>query len=147
MSFISEDGRKRLEHVALWLEAGAPHVKVEGQAIDGFNMSYGVYVSAKCGTVCCIAGAVCQFNHPFSMDDYEDGYDNRVDGIEAPFWPNSGDGVFFRAIELLEISEDDAETLFTPEIPYSLITADDAAKTIRKFLETGVVDWDVQRVK
>lgn len=137
MSFISEDGHKRLEHVALWLEAGAPHVEVEGQAVDGFDMSYGVLVSPQCGTICCIAGAVCQFNRPFILDDVDFGNEE-----EAPFWDWGEDGVFYRAIKLLGISQDDAEILFTPEIPYSEITADDAAKTIRKFLETGIVDWE-----
>lgn len=135
VSFISEVGRQRLEVVARWLEAGAPHVDDKG--VVGFDMSVGVR-RTDCGTACCIAGAVCQFNRPFRGLKEDD---------EAGFWSSDPEcGVLGRAIDLLDISYFDAEDLFAPDTydgddGWSHVTPADAALTIRKYLATGRVDW------
>lgn len=133
MSFISVDGRQRLEGVAKWLESGAPHISKDGEIT--FDLSVGVQ-KTECGTACCIAGAVCQFNQPFEVD-HLDAWDND----EILFY---GEGsVLERATSLLGISEEDANQLFTPEdVCWDEVTADEAAKVIRNYLATGVVDYD-----
>jgi hypothetical protein len=136
VGFISEVGRQRLEIVAKWLEAGAPHVDEKG--IVSFNMNVGIKYG-DCGTTCCIAGAVCQFSKPFVASD--------IDCIEQGFYSLDPEyGVLGRAIDLLGISRLDADKLFTPDVvdedgDWKHITPAQAATTIRKYLATGAVDW------
>jgi hypothetical protein len=46
---------QNLEQLALWLEAGAPHVT--------FDMDVGAAVKPDCGTSCCMAGAAFFMKH------------------------------------------------------------------------------------
>lgn len=147
MNHISEQGVKALEKVITWLEAGAPHVKIaEGIEIDVFDMEYSVEaehdLGDTCGTACCIAGAVCQFEML--------GMDKRSKDNSLPWYSSSWDdtiGVLEITTEYLGISEEDAEPLFTP-FDYGVEqeiynNPKHAAKVVRKFINTGIVDWEL----
>jgi hypothetical protein len=132
-----------LEDVALWLEAGAPHV---GDVL-GFNLSVGVkarydHETNTCGTVCCIAGAIVQFNEPvLKREELKEWVDNIP-------WGETGNEygygtVFRRASRLAEISECQALELFEPSMDRSEVLPEQAAKVVRHFMETGAVDWDI----
>lgn len=132
--FISKEGRKRLKRVARWLEAGAPHV--EEKHLDGFDMSIGVQHKPTCGTVCCIAGAVVQFSDPIEVEF----------GDQRP-WTR----IRWAAQDLLGISDDDCDALFTPHGFADLdeqdaFTPAHAAVVIRDYLATGNVDWSTRDV-
>lgn len=138
MSHITEQGRKALEKVAAWLEAGAPHVQLEnGLQVDHFNMEYAVQVEPGCGTVCCIAGAVCQFEGLGLANRDEDG---SLD------WNGEG-GAFDLASDYLDISYEQSREMFCPWNSFSgdeesFNSSARGAAVIRYFLETGEVDWD-----
>jgi hypothetical protein len=133
--------RKALERVARWLEAGAPHRDDNGVETHGFNMSFavatgeyghGVDLGNNCGTVCCIAGAVCQFQRiPFA-------------DFGGFFSANSGPGTV--AQEYLGLSDSEARYLFMPfdyhESHGMDYTPAMGAATIRNFLHTGDVVWE-----
>lgn len=135
--YISPKGEKALIQVAEWLEAGAPHVDVNGRKIDDFDMEYSIH-NDSCGTSCCIAGSVCQFNGLGVLDD--DG------GME--FWSDTSDDVLSLSTDYLGISKENADLLFLPwnwfecqnESDFSNPTV--AAKVVRHFVDTGVVDWE-----
>lgn len=142
--FISVQGRKALEKVADWLERGAPHVDANGRKLDFFDMNFGVDAN-RCGTSCCVAGAVCQFEGLGEL---------REDG-SLLFDSNYGNGAGKLAMEYLGISKEDAIGLFLPwenaefcgndflygnSEPFSDTAV--AAKTIRAYLATGVIDWE-----
>lgn len=150
MSFITPEGRTRLERVATWLEAGAPHV-VEHN-IGEFNIKVGVSFLTEeenekalenptCGSICCIAGAVCQFEDTFNAAS--SGLNlTTLNGREVG--EVSWRSVQSQAEDLLGISEEDADKLFLP--PYfetRTYTAQCAAKVIRNFLATGDVVWSL----
>ena len=140
MNHISEQGVKALEKVITWLKVGAPHVKIaEGVEIDVFDMEYSVETNYDfgdaCGTACCIAGAVCQFEML--------GMDKRYKDNSLP-WSDYG-GVLEITTEYLGISEEDADQLFVPFDygiePEVYNNPKHAAKVVRKFIDTGIVDW------
>lgn len=146
MKHISEQGVKALEKVITWLEAGAPHVKIaEGVEINVFDMEYSVGTDYSfgdtCGTACCIAGAVCQFEML--------GMDRRAkDNSLAWSWmPGFGEGALKITTEYLGISEEDADSLFVPFDygiePEVYNNPKHAAKVVRKFIDTGIVDWEL----
>lgn len=142
MSFISVDGRKRLEQVQEWLADGAPHKEIElnGEKllpITRFNIHQTVRRD-DCGTVCCIAGAVCQFNAPFDIRELDQHkwvafYENEDDSHE---------GVSARAQNLLGISHFDACELFEPsDIDWDDITPAVAAELLKTYMATGEINW------
>ncbi len=132
--------RKKLEAyfapVLAWLDAGAPHKVVGFSDNLGFNMNHFVSSFAEdhkgneCGTACCIAGAVTLFN-------------KMRDVFTSP------ETVGFR----LGMDKDDAAELFYANAycaegdfgfdndKFESISPDHAARTIRHYLATGVVDW------
>lgn len=143
--FISVKGRKALEKVADWLERGAPHVDVNGRSLDNFNMNFAV-MTGGCGTSCCVAGAVVQFEGLGVL---------REDGslLFDSSW--TGPGADTLATEFLDISKADAQRLFMPwendefnsngylasnAEPFSDIAV--AARVIRTYLATGEIDWE-----
>jgi hypothetical protein len=142
--FISVQGRKALDQVADWLERGAPHVDINGRKIDNFDMAYAVQDDG-CGTSCCVAGAVVQFNNLGKLDETG----------TLKFWDEGGyDGAEKLATEFLGISEEDAGQLFMPwtslelenevgESPRAARFSDPivAGKVIRTYLTTGQIDW------
>lgn len=115
----------RLTKIAEWLEAGAPHKK----GVAKFDMSDYV-VNDSCGTVCCIAGAACQF---FTKSRYK----THQSFVEE------------NAPKILDLSEGEAEELFCAFdlqdemgfVGLSKITPAWAARCIRKLIATGEVDW------
>ena len=138
MTHISEQGRKALVTVAQWLEAGAPHIKLDnGWQVDHFAMDTVIDVDPWCGTSCCIAGAVCQFEGlgaEARMDDGELGWVGEHGGFEL-------------ASNFLGIGEDEAHQLFEPWNHFggddeSFNSAARGAAVIRHFLATGEVDWN-----
>ena len=130
-------GISRLTEVIEWLERGARHFERNGAVIEGFDMGVGVEYR-DCGAVCCIAGALCQFNEPFEVGKY---------GLEQDW--RGGDGVRARAARLLGFDCDSpdgqgrtiAVRLFRENRENDHITAAVAAATLRHFLATGELDW------
>lgn len=128
-------GKQALIDVAVWLEAGAPHV---GDLV-GFDLSVGVDLQQNsCGTVCCIAGALVQFNEPVTEklkaqvaeDDYNTEYN----------WST----IFQRGMEIAGLDEGQASALFEPDVwDRADITPAEAAKVIRHYVNTDEVNWDV----
>ena len=132
--WVTERGARNLGKVARWLEAGAPHVDISGRRIDSFDMTKGIE-SEGCGTACCIAGALVQFNG----------------GNATGYWTDIRD----KAMDLGGITEEaDAYELFglysdgQGEYEHGRfarlreVKPEGAAKVIRKFVRTGEVDWD-----
>lgn len=138
MSFIRPQGRKALENVAAWLEAGAPHrILASGLQVDRFDMSEPVKVDAACGTSCCIAGAVCQFEAL--------GIDVR-DHMGSLEWGGE-DGAMDLAGAFLGMPLADQLRMFEPWNYFvgrdgDFNAAPRGAAVIRHYLATGKVDWD-----
>lgn len=132
MNVLNPEAEARLVEVIQWLERGAPHETHHGQVVWGFNMYVGVAHPGEggCGAVCCIAGAICQFNDPFSLWDEESEVDWR-----------GPEGVMDRAMDMLGVSYELADKLFRPGEDNDHITPAVAAKTLRHFLDTGDVVW------
>jgi hypothetical protein len=136
---ISEQGRKALWRVASWLENGAPHVRIsEELEVSRFDMGESVTTDDDCGTSCCIAGAICQFEQL--------GMDARLaDG--SMYWSSySRPGVRDLVIKHLGINETKGSQLFEPWLFFpgtseSFNSPARGAAVIRHFLATGVVDW------
>lgn len=135
---MNEQGKKALIKVAEWLEAGAPHVKVaDGFELGRFDMEFAVLPEPGCGTACCIAGAVCQFEKLGHRGSYG----------SLVFFGELGAGALTQ--EFLGIDQTDANYLFTPwEYYYNRHSSEfskpaRAAAVIRNFLETGEVDWNL----
>ena len=136
--------REKLEVLAQWLEAGAPHQN----NVDKFDMREGIRVDG-CGTTCCIAGAAVQF---FGNGEAEvmyagafERYNERGVG-KVPFYPDSpGERtVMSFGAELLDLTDKQASELFTPsqyEYDWDKITPAHAATAIRNFLKTGEINW------
>lgn len=145
---------ERLTILALWLEAGAPHVG----SVKGFDIEVGIKALGpdveSCGTVCCIAGAATQF---FGDDA------GQLRRSAALFWsddewaPNEAgwDPVFNQARELLELDEVIAEQLFIPAtaenrlmdlVDNDWLEFNDpvlAGRVIRNLIATGEVNWEI----
>lgn len=138
---LSDKATAALVKVAEWLENGAQHVTIDanGREIDSFDMEYGVNEKDGCGTACCIAGAVYQF-----------------EGLHG----NYGPGDFFcevspQAKKFLkgdDLTEEEQEALDALFLPWDFFDYTDteefsdpkrAAKVIRHLLATGIVDWDI----
>ena len=112
---------ERLNIIAEWLEAGAPHK----DGIDGFNME-DWHKEDECGTTCCIAGAAIQF-------------------FETDSDPNTPLQTAARLIGL--DSRDASELFYATDVddPLENISAAWAARCIRKLIATGEVDWEGTR--
>jgi hypothetical protein len=134
----------KLVEIAEWLEAGAP----ESHGVVKFGME--VFMDPAyndrpgCGTVCCIAGAVVQFE---SEEPFASHWQHQI---------RQGMKVSDHARQILELSESNADALFLAydaqdllgdeadqlEVnPLTLIGAAWAARCIRKLIATGEVDW------
>lgn len=156
MTHISAKGVAALIKVAEWLEAGAQHVVVDQDAnlkIGFFNMEYSVVANVDhdygCGTACCIAGAVCQFERLGLGERDGDGDLDWISPVDFPSKPMSHEpqGAFYLAADYLGISYKDAQAMFIP-FDVDFLEPDEyndpeiAARVVRNFIETGVVDWN-----
>jgi hypothetical protein len=131
MARPNKKARRILGRVLRWLEAGAPHVDSKGRVVDGFDMGYAVEVG-DCGTVCCIAGAVCQF----------EGLGELTDRGEMDYFRQSEP----LAVEALGIPYKEARALFMPFDKYDVeaveLTPAVAARTLLHYIRTGQVVWE-----
>jgi len=138
---LSIEGRRRLERVARWLEQGAPHEILDnGMDVRWFCMDVGVNFT-ECGAVCCVAGAVVEFNDPYDVDLIRA---SRNEAGEMPW-----DSVRDRAMTLLGLDPYSAmESQFATKLfrdggtENEWITAEIAAQVLRYYLETGELDWE-----
>lgn len=139
-----------LDRVAKWLEAGAPHTATpNGPPVTGFDMSRGVAIdSAGCGTVCCIAGAVCQFEGVTNAEAVDMLASAEGNWHELGWW--GAHGVAGQAQEILGLTSEQADSLFTPVgynydkwDDYRPLTAALAARVIRHLIATGDVNWEL----
>lgn len=133
MISITEEGRKTLEEVYQWLEAGAPHATSNGSA---FTMEYwdqpigeilegaSVYSDnvGACGTAMCIGGAIEQFS---GVDAYE-----HILGVDG----SDEDDKVIILQQLFHPDENGYEKGY-------YATPQQAAKVVRHFIDTGEVDW------
>lgn len=142
-----------LDRVAKWLEAGAPHTATPGGIpVTGFDMSRGVAIDGEgCGTVCCIAGAVCQFEGVTNAEAAGMLAADEEENWGELSWRGVG-GVATQAQEILGLTSEQADSLFTPsgynsdkwEYDYRPLTAALAARVIRHLIATGDVNWELQ---
>ena len=136
--YVSEQGRASLSRIAEWLEAGAPHRTLNnGLAVDTFDMRVPVRVYEDCGTSCCIAGAVCQF----------EGLGMQYRDCDGDLDWTGYDGAKALAGDFLGMTHDDRTRLFEPWTAFkgsdnSFNSAQRGAAVIRHFLETGEVNWN-----
>jgi len=118
-----------LEEVADWLEAGAKHT------VDhpiNFDMQY-FHRNTDCGSVACIAGAIVQFN--------DNGDLNTLDSLSIMRKARSVANLTIEQSDFLFAPADDPNQLEPYHIHYENIDPQWAARTIRHFIKTGVVDW------
>lgn len=135
-----------LSRVAKWLEAGAPHTATpSGPPVTGFDMSRGVAIDdAGCGTVCCIAGAACQFEGVTNAGVAGMLAADEGDWRELGWW-----GVADQAQEILGLTSEQADSLFMPDghatgqADGRPLTAALAARVIRHLIATGDVNWEL----
>ena len=107
-------------------------MKVIDGTVHGFNMEN--YRSrTSCGTVCCIAGAIIEFEAHRQGVTPEEIMGGTSQGYEHE-----------AAEQLCGLSQAEAIDLFIPRGtgPYSFISPQRAAATIRRYLATGRVEWD-----
>lgn len=148
--------KKRLIQLAEWLEAGAPHERIE------FDMSTGITTVLRkkydpkapeqnvCATSCCIAGAATQF-FATKKSLKELMFGDNVEWDSAHVAKTNWRPVRRAAMDLLGLDETQADRLFTPDAfwyGYLSEYSDPqwAARTIRNLLKTGVVDWQESAV-
>lgn len=151
---LTDKGKKALVKVAEWLEAGAPHVRIseEGRRLDSFDMEYGVIHSNSCGTSCCVAGAICQFEEL-----------GRLKGMDLSFFGDNGVAKYATMLLLGKDYPDgtfsvisgprDLDALFCPWYHFAPIDGEneceaynntaDAAKVIRHYIATNEIDWAI----
>ena len=118
-----------LRPVLEWLEAGAPHETSVGNLT--FNMDYFTTYNPgpeefpnRCGTACCIAGATQQFNNIPITDDI------------SPIIQSYALG------KAIGLTRKQSKALFIPEHKLlNHITPEEAAATLRRFIETGKIKW------
>lgn len=121
--------KERLIAIADWLER-------TGGKDENVTFDMGVYLAldSKRGTVACIAGLACQMFFPFNLEDLEP---DDFDGMAV-----CTDRVHTRAEGVLGLTEEQANKLFCWDIRWvDPISAQSAARTIRRLVETGEVRW------
>lgn len=124
--------------VAEWLEAGAKEVIIDGHHIGRFDMEHSVSYES-CGTTCCIAGAIVQFEGLIEPLSYGD--------RAAEFFSHET-GVGPLAADHLGLNIGEAEMLFQPwvhferEKDFEFSDPQRAAKVVRNLIATGEIDWN-----
>lgn len=143
----------------IWLEAGAPH------QLDGlkgrFNFDMSEFLDQKtewveegefggadvdCGTICCIAGAIHAFSKGMNGDNRHvknAGELDEIFGVNRPshWWSSRSDRAakYQPLAQLFYAISEDGDQVYEGQL--EKITPADAAVTLRRYLETGVVDW------
>lgn len=130
---------ERLNILADWLEAGAPHERAGMR----FDMEIGIEVDHDngCATACCIAGAAVQFFDPTWV----------AEKVEAALDDDFESGVPWMSVRsaaaaLLDLDIETARGLFEPHLNTSWDLSDfkdpvRVARVVRHFAKTGTVDW------
>ena len=145
---MNDEQKARLVRVAEWLEASAPTVgKISGfnlgEVIEPAEYSHAVQndgsaVRHSCGTVCCIAGAIVQFE---LQERFGEMADVTEEVYGSPICTNRS--VLDTAAELVGIREKNvAYNLFVPGVALGRVTPAQAAKVVRNLIETGEVNWN-----
>lgn len=145
MNNLTPHGIKAIEKVIQWLDAGAQHVDAStGRVIDKFNMSHAVS-KQTCGTSCCIAGAVVQFE---GLDTFP--LSENAPDVAAFYDQGDSKGVASVVTEYLGLDEESANRLFLPwgerhndewlpEMVFSVPA--NASAVLNRLLVTGEVVW------
>lgn len=126
---LTPKARAMFEPVLAWLDAGAQHENGVGFNMAHFRTPSAYdYADTSCGTACCIAGALAQFN-----------------GIKTCPQAVGGIGDVARALGMTPEQEHylfwGTDVNDEPFVELESITPSMAAKTIRHFLATGEVEW------
>ena len=94
----------------------------------------------ECGTVCCIAGAATQFfndeNGEIAGEAFEKSAESWTGTGEADWLVVASEARYLLGLERLQAKE-----LFEPNVRWTSITPEIAAKVIRHLMETGEVNW------
>ena len=140
MTKPTPEAAKMLAPVLAWLEAGAPHETPVADDI-GFTMcefidSYADqdagpidWAGQNCGTACCIAGAVAIFN----PEVFSDAEPVGIEDVSKALGLNDSE-----ELALFYCKDSEKRRGFS----LSTVTPQEAAKTLRRFLETGKIVWD-----
>ena len=159
---------KAFERVLAWLDKGAPHEEARGMSFEMRSFIRVPVTSSTdenwCGTACCIAGAALTLNDtPKLLDAVKIATKWLKEWNWDEFDLNSGLSLWDDAKDLLGLTNKEASMLFAPweqgseeidsynqEIDVGCwpedpdeITPAWAAATIRYFLATGSIRWDV----
>lgn len=134
-----------LDSVAFWLEAGGD----DGRRRFNIGVGHCIPRDGGCGTVCCIAGFICdEIAADCTRAEAHGGVRCLNPATLSPhFAPEDGImvkdvGWYFlitAASEALGIDEEMANHLFTPN--FAIVDAAWAARVVRKLMATGEVDW------
>ncbi|GGA00182.1 hypothetical protein [Dyella caseinilytica] len=128
---ISITPRDRLIEVVEWLEAKTP-LKA---GVAKFNMSHWIEEN-ECGTSCCLAGTIVQFDQAArGKSTLTEGDVSEISDEAANEYCDIGD----YAGDLCGLNPVEAQTLFTS---YLQATPAEASETIRRFLDSGKLYWD-----
>lgn len=145
MAIPNDKAKRILGRVLDWLRNGAPHVKDSAFPVDGFDMSIGVGYAPGCGTACCIAGAICQF------EGLGDAFSQRAGPTILNYFGRNGAEAL--AVKELGVPYEDARALFMPYDFYETevggtdieIPPDMAADVLQRYISEGVVEWPLKR--
>lgn len=142
---------ERLTKLAEWLEAGAKHERITFDMTRGLAFKitedFDPSKAAACATSCCIAGAAVQFFG--NVDELV-----AADPLPQPHWHRVEEFAWWRVRDeaelLLDLDYTKATSLFEPHCVYGggLDDYNDpawAARTIRRLIATGEVDWEATR--
>jgi hypothetical protein len=98
----------------------------------------GSKVVHECGTVCCIAGAIVQFELQDQLGTMAGGLHEAQTKYRKFLVDES---IIDTAARIADISRVMANNLFIPTVPLDRATPAQGAKVIRDLIETGRVTW------
>lgn len=145
--------------VLTWLDAGAMHgVPLRGED-TGFDMSVFIRPADGCGTSVCLAGALQQFNDLAEPTQFSTGMPQWQTicemGMSVGLTQEQCLQLFFAADDTHYCSGSEWPTTANmlnfiqsefeeDELDLDDITPAEAAVTLRRFLETGEIKWEVE---
>lgn len=129
--------KERWDQILTWLDAGGDDL------VGKFDMSY-FNMATNCGTTACIGGYANALIFAASVENVTAIDNENIADV-------AGVGRLRRKL-FLNITDDEHTRLFTPVndarranyprgVPYSQIDAPWAARVVRQFLTTGVINW------